>query len=31
VGKHSNWLHIDVTLTPDQEKRLLKMLLKRNA
>lgn len=30
VGKHSNRLHIDVTLTPDQEKRLLKMLRKRN-
>jgi hypothetical protein len=30
VGKHSNRLHIDVTLTPDQERRLLKMLQKRN-
>ena len=30
VGKNSNRLHIDVTLTPDQEKRLLKMLRKRN-
>jgi hypothetical protein len=30
VGKNSNRLHIDVTLTPDQEKRWLKMLRKRN-
>jgi hypothetical protein len=30
LPKHSNRLHIDVTLTPDQEKRLFKMLRKRN-
>ncbi|MGA9897552.1 MAG: hypothetical protein WBQ09_05580 [Terriglobales bacterium] len=30
AGKHSNRLHIDVTLTRDEEKRLFKMLRKRN-
>jgi hypothetical protein len=29
VGKHSNKLHIELTLSIDQEERLLKMLKKR--
>jgi hypothetical protein len=29
VGKHSNKLHFELTLSIDQEKRLLKMLEKR--
>ena len=28
--KHSNRMHVDVTLTPTQETRLLKMLIDRN-
>jgi hypothetical protein len=31
AGKNSNRLHIDVTLTPSQERRLLKMLQERKA
>lgn len=31
VGKHSNKLHVEVTLSIDQEERLLKMLKKRKA
>jgi len=29
VGKHSNKLHVELTLSVDQERRLLKMLEKR--